>query len=421
MNQIIIPPCKTRHTCTSTANRWVYLVLMPEHLNMSLLQQENLEVNIIFLLSVPPTKGGGMENNMFDVIKCLFNNYMEDNINELNNININIELLKLLEYHRIDMVLVDKLLLPAYGDIKSNLLNKKKFIYKNNENYINAAKEINSVFKDNSIGFVLLKGCALIMKYYQKTYHRSFNDVDFLIDEKDIGKVEEILREYGYVQGEVIDGEIMQAKRKDVIFQRINTHEIYHMVKFNDNNFEVNIDINFKFAWVEFGNSGDSLINFNDVIKNVDIFSFENTSIPLLNTEYQFLHLCCHLYNEAVFFALDKQYVSGDDPKELSLFRLFDIYLVSRYEMDIEKIYIISKDANCIHKIEYVLSLIKAVVGTCFIEKFIKYFNIGNEFPNYFYSARGNKIEWPLDLYHRLFDIDSKNKALEDLAQQGYL
>ncbi|MDD2261328.1 MAG: nucleotidyltransferase family protein [Candidatus Cloacimonetes bacterium] len=356
---------------------------------------------------------------MFDVIKSLFYNYKENNFDDL--VDVDIELLKLLEYHRIDMILADKLSLPKYRNINSNLINKKNIVYRNNENYINAVKEINEAFNDISISYVLLKGCALIMKYYQKTYHRSFNDIDFLIDVKDIGKVEKILNELGYIQGEVVDGHIVKAHRKDIIFQRINTHEIYHMVKFNERNFEVNVDINFKFAWVEFGSSGDSLISFNDVSKNVDIFHFNNMPIPLLNSEYQFLHLCCHLYNEAVFFALDKQYVSGDDPKELSLFRLFDIFLVSQYEMDIEKIYMISKNANCIHKIEYVLSLFHIILGECFVVKFAKHFNVNNDFPNYYYSVNGDKIEWPINLFHRLFDIDSKYKALKTLVEEGHL
>jgi len=169
---------------------------------------------------------------MFNVIKSLFYNYKENYCD--NSVDIYTELLKLLEYHCIDMLLADKLSLPSYRDIYSNKINKKNIVYGNNENYINAIKEINEAFNNSSISYVLLKGCALVIRYYQKTYHRSYNDIDFLISVKDIDKVEKILNEIRYIQGGVVDGLIVKAHRKDIIFQRINTHEIYHMVKFNE-------------------------------------------------------------------------------------------------------------------------------------------------------------------------------------------
>ena len=356
---------------------------------------------------------------MIKLIKRLFEDY-SGNSNDF--FEINDTLINVLEYHRIDMILADKPISYCENiEIYNCLSNKRELISKNNENYIAAVNEINTVFKKNCIDFILLKGCALMIKYYKEKFHRSFNDIDFLIDVKDIGKVEEILNQIGYIQGEVVDGNIIQAKRKDILFQRLNTHEIYHMVKFDNSGFEINIDINFKFAWVEFGKSGDSLIKFADTYENIENLPFNNTSIPILNSEYQFVHLCCHLYNEAVYFTLDKQYISGDDPKELSLFRLLDIFLVTQHGLDIKKIYDVSKRADCVCKIEFVLSLLKTIVGLFYVDKFSKYFNINNIFSNYYFSVKGKKIEWPIDLCTRLFNVESKNRALEILVQKGLL
>lgn len=350
-------------------------------------------------------------------IKNIFIDYV-DNCSNVN-MEISSKLMKLLRYHRIEMILLDR---PSFtfesNDDKDYIVCKSKDILRQNMRFLNVVKSLNMNFNKKAIDYVLLKECSMMSTYYKKKNHRYFADISFLINEKDIEIVKSILHEDGYIQGEIINGKVVRASKREILFLRLQTHEIHPMVKIDNGNLEINLDINFKFSWVGFGISGDSLVTFEKIKENTRYVNVLGVYVPMLNDVFQFIHLSCNIYNESVFFALHK---TGCDPHELLLSRVLDVFLIINTKPDIEKIYTYSKRMNCIFKIEYVLSLIKIIVGVSYLHEFLKFFNIPCEFPNHFFLRNRKQIEWPITVYQRLFDIESKKEALRDLRERGYL
>jgi hypothetical protein len=326
-------------------------------------------------------------------------------------------------YHRIDMILVDYLnSFNLSTDNKKELLRKQSNVINQNHRFITELLELNLDFSKNSISYILLKGCSMMLEYYKKDYHRYFGDIDILVSLNDIEDILKILCKNGYTQGDVIDNKIRQATRKEILFKQLNTHEIYNLVKLDKDYHELTIDVNFKFSWK--GLPGNEIIepNYKELLRNITPALINSVKIPILTNEYQFIHLCIHFYNEAVYFALNNDYVGGSDPREILLFRMLDILIVSMKEdLDIEKIQTLVQQMNCVYKIVYVLSLFRTIVGVEYVEKFKKYFFIAEQFPNYFASPKGSMIEWPITLYQRLFDLNSKTRALNELSNEGLI
>ena len=102
------------------------------------------------------------------------------------------------------------------------LLEKKAKILDINTKLINEVKKINDVFKMKHIDYVILKGVALVLNTYQKMYQRYFDDIDFLVDYDNLDKVTKILHDFGYIQGEIEDGKIVSASRKDILLSLIH-------------------------------------------------------------------------------------------------------------------------------------------------------------------------------------------------------
>jgi hypothetical protein len=261
-----------------------------------------------------------------------------------------------------------------------------------------------------------LKGGALVIDDYEELFYRYFSDVDFLINYDDISKVVKILYKEGYVQGYVVDGKIIQATRKDILFRQLNTHEIYDMVKLDQEGFRLNVDINFLFSWNGLDNAQDnySLDEFASNLKNIEKMGVK---VNVFDDELQFVHLCSHFYNEAVFFPLDPNYVSGEDDRELRLFRLLDIVIIGIKNVDVGKIHSLAERTNSLFKVEYVLSIMRMIMGQEYVEKFADYFTINTDPDNYFYTKGGLKVEWPISIHQRLFDLEAKKEALIQLSR----
>lgn len=61
-----------------------------------------------------------------------------------------------------------------------------------------AHREINDLLQKNAVSYTILKGCAA-SRYYPVPIRRNLGDVDFLVNESEITKVDCLLRESGYV------------------------------------------------------------------------------------------------------------------------------------------------------------------------------------------------------------------------------
>lgn len=360
-------------------------------------------------------------NFLKTIFKSVVDWYIYNTVSDIDTISAVCEkTLSFMEYHKLDMLYYDYLIandIEIPKEVEIRLREKKEFIINKNMHYLSLADKITTHFKESD-PFIVLKGVALMTYKYKKIYHRSFNDVDFLISEKDIDKLEEYILKSGYVHGieDLENHSIKVASRAEILFQRMYTHELYGFIKRIEEpnkNFFSRIDVNFKFSW----NGVDCFpkINFDHryVLDNYFVQSAYNKTIRILKDELQFIHLCCHFYNEAMFFALDKCYKEGD-PREILLNRLFDILLFKENELDCDKIFKLSKIFNCTAHIAYVLKIIIRILGNRYFSGLNSLYR--DEITKIDYDIYASKknipMIWEIDIDTRIFDLNKKRMYL---------
>ncbi len=261
----------------------------------------------------------------------------------------------------------------AYFALKSNGLlskvnrefrNSVKAIYEYNLNktnsFIYALGLFKKICKEFDFPYAFLKG-AYLAELYPKGL-RTSNDVDILIEPKNITKLSGILKRNGFLQGEIKNEVFAPAKREKIISSRINRGETVPFVK------EVNlpglkyleIDVNFSLDFKpESGTEEKSIVS-----------EFLNCTEPLilnqihtLKKSYFLMHLCAHLYKEATVISWVNM------GRDISLYKYCDIYLFLKEFLNEE---FLTDTANDINR----LKLNKECYYTLFNTKLL--FNIKN-------------------------------------------
>ena len=345
-----------------------------------------------------------MQKNIVELFNCYISNNTHKHPN-IDNIDIG-----LFSYHKIDMIFYEWLI-KCNCDISEQLIRKKGEIeYKNNK-YIEIAKLISKELIDNGISHVFLKGIYCATNIYKQYWQRYFGDIDLLVEKKNIKKVENVLLKFGYIYAfESGDGILCPASRSDVLFQKTFTHEMHNMARIEENGWISNVDVNFLFSWNGLDtNNTISLLDFKEhIVYNNDLYFFDD----IIN----YVHLCCHLYNEAVYFALDKNFF-GNDPKEVRLDRIIDIAILSQ-RLTVSDFNIISNISiryNLSEKICFSILLVDQLLKINIaknIEGKLNYHKV--DFAKYI-SRNKKVVKWPISIEERVFNLGKKEKIVEEL------
>ncbi|HEU8667101.1 TPA: nucleotidyltransferase family protein, partial [Streptococcus pneumoniae] len=179
-------------------------------------------------------------------IISLFHAYLNENTQDWVEIDENFLL-----YQHLDMFYY---YLCKKNNIEPPLMEKfevrKKVIESRNRQYIKVARDLNAIFEKQSIQVAFLKGIQTSEKYYEEPWIRYYSDLDILVAREMIPGVEKLFYQLGYVFGHLKDnGEIHHATREEILYQKLFTHEIYNLVKKENDNVFINVDINFLFSW----------------------------------------------------------------------------------------------------------------------------------------------------------------------------
>ena len=153
-------------------------------------------------------------------------------------------------------------------------------------------KEIDAALKDTSIKYAGLKGIIFGAGLYKAGVRRS-NDIDLLVYEEDLDKLDCIFRKIGYIQSLLPDGKLIEASRKEKVIQRMNYHDLVPYVKMESDGMVV-VDINFLF------DSKDNLVDGKVFNRGLHIYNGENYSFKGLDIESNLAFLIVHFYREAV-------------------------------------------------------------------------------------------------------------------------
>lgn len=310
--------------------------------------------------------------------------------------------------------------------IHSHIISAMRYKYMGvitrNEIFNREIEMLNRAFIQENIKAVIMKGAILSCQIYKDIGLREFGDVDYIVKKKDLSKVESILKKLGYVQGIYDCGEkkIIPASKKEILFKKMYTHEDFPYCKLNKNGFcpAIYVDINFEMMWKGHNiNNNHYLINIEKVLENTMLIEFGSSKIFSLDLEYQLLHLCLHLFSEAVYFIYEIYWAQkiGD----LKLFRFCDIYeLIQQGNVKWEKFKFLIRDHGLEEPVYYTLSLLNKLYQGAVSQEFLADLGVDEKTIDKFYDYDGKDIYWDLRFFDRMF-IPSKKPA--ELKRRGIL
>lgn len=222
---------------------------------------------------------------------------------------------------------------------------------------INELKILNEALMKTDIHYAALKGAFFTSDMYEIGARRS-NDIDLLVYEEDLHKLDVYLRKLGYIQSNMPNGEMIEATKKEKLIQRMNYHDLVPYVKNTDYGV-LDLDINFLF---------DN--NKNHIDKTVYdmgtcLYEGKNYSIVSLNYYTNLAHLCAHFYREAT------NTIWTEDKRDITLYKTVDIINYIRYyedKIELSKFIEVINTLNLKDKVYFSFTIIKEFYNMKFID-----------------------------------------------------
>lgn len=176
--------------------------------------------------------------------------------------------------------------------------------------------------------------CMALSKYSLQTYklqsdepfykdgERISNDIDLLVEQKDISTLSEILKGIGFVQGyyNFREGKIVPLSRAEILSRRMNRGETAPFILETKNSIVpfIEVDINFSLDYMP--NSHGEMLK--SILKDSINYAGKITGgIHSLQVDDFFLHLVMHQYKESILYSMVQR------NKDSELYKLLDIYL----------------------------------------------------------------------------------------------
>lgn len=243
----------------------------------------------------------------------------------------------------------------------TNVLN----LFVNNLNYYN-------------INYAILKGIELTNDLYtvRGLKYRDYNDIDILIEKKDVQILKNILEEMGFIQGNLNENyEIEKADRKQILEFSLNSHQEKSYIKFSKYSTfsplnRLIIDVN---TTIFEGGKVTPKIECEKILCNTINKKVDNITYRALCPEYNLIQICYHFYKDTVY----------DIKKQLNesycLIKFCDIreYILKFYtKIDWDIFVSLVNENNIANEIYFVLDLILCFYNDINIRWVIKKFNI---------------------------------------------
>lgn len=203
-------------------------------------------------------------------------------------------------------------------------------------------KPILAEFHKENLRYAGLKGLIFNIDNYEMGIRRS-NDIDLLVPESELSKLDEILRKFGYIQSFLPEGKFIEASKKQKLIQRMNYHDLVPYVKVIDN--EINeIDINFIFDTKE--------NEITQKIFDMELTEYKNDEYSVIGLPFEtnLAFLCIHFFREGT------NSLWTDGKRDVVLYKLVDIMnVIRKYKDDfnIEKWTTLVKELGIDHKCYY--------------------------------------------------------------------
>lgn len=177
------------------------------------------------------------------------------------------------------------------GEFKKGL---ELLIYAQEEQFKNRAIELNNivkVFEQYYVEYACLKGAVFCAELYEAGERRS-NDIDIMVEEKNLRKLDLAMRSCGYIQSFLKNGKFEEASKREKLIQRMNYHDLVPYVKRIPDGI-IEVDINFLF------DSKENIVDSKVFKYGLNEYSNNFYKVKGLPFETHLLFLCIHFYREA--------------------------------------------------------------------------------------------------------------------------
>lgn len=272
----------------------------------------------------------------------------------------------------------------------------------------NEIKKLSLALEEKRFNYAFLKGAVLNTSYYEDG-ERISNDTDILVDIRDLKEVIQLCTSLGYIQGEVENGEIIRATKKEILFAQLNTYETVPLIKKTGNPYLPfhEFDVNFRL-----GNDDKSGLS-NHLIQNTVLSGDDEFSLRTMTVENFLIYLCIHLYREAMMVYKITQ---GAD---LILYKFMDIHHyieANRENISWKKLQEEVSQLDKVEDIYYVLFYTEKLYPGTVGDKILNMFEPDDVRYLDQYRGRDNSDEvydWKLDFYERMFHPQARMAEAE--------
>jgi len=202
-------------------------------------------------------------------------------------------------------IMLNRIVGIAYDNLDLDTVPKEvikvlKIVKQHNErstdDFINNVCYVADILNGATFKYALLKGSFLTTKLYKRGL-RTSNDIDILVEGKDVSALEKILLQNGFIQGYLNENnEIIPASRREILHSRLNNGETVPFIKLIDGK-KLEIDINFS---VDYKADGARIVP--QLLTDLHKVELNGHTFTTLNPVDFLIHLCCHLYKEATTY-----------------------------------------------------------------------------------------------------------------------
>lgn len=237
--------------------------------------------------------------------------------------------------------------------------------------YLNSMKPIFENLEDKNIKYAVLKGFSFADELYNTNLGiiRRFADIDVLIDKSDLKAAKEVLNNYNFVQGKVVDGSIVRAERKDLIYWELNSHQLYEHVKLSEYTSQYWIEVDINTTIFEGGKFIPPIetkkLLTHSIIKKTEL----GISFYVLNKTFSLLQLCYHFYKDTVY---ETKKENHNDYCIIKFCDIREFILHFREEINWTEFIKIVNESNIGDQIYYSLYLVSSFFGDLGIQEILK-------------------------------------------------
>ncbi|MBE5869353.1 MAG: hypothetical protein E7293_10450 [Lachnospiraceae bacterium] len=291
------------------------------------------------------------------------------------------DMANILEMHKIHMIFLKHVNNIACSDnlafkIIENFSNQLFYLQFKYEEYLTFLKNV--VDHMQTIDYAVLKGGSFIDVLYKENdiIYRPFADIDILISKRNINLIDGIMKENNLIQGKVRQNKIIPAERKDVIYWKLNSHQLHEYIGFSKYSQLSNIyriEFDFNTTIFEGGKEADPIDmdwilkrrKKRKVKKDLEIYCLDHT--------LALLQLCYHFYKDTIY---EVKKLTHDNYCLLKFCDIREYIIKYRYDINWKEFIDIVNQANIGNQIYNTLWLISTFYGDLYIEDIIKQINV---------------------------------------------